>query len=101
MIGRVVATKAAQTMGGQVARVGQTQQRRHFLDYITKYPDRVLETRKIQNKGGTLQGGMNPTWLKQPNDKFVSLFGLGLCTYGVVNLIIGHYRLATGKGKLD
>eukprot|EP00978_Attheya_sp_CCMP212_P017960 scaffold48554_cov48-Attheya_sp.AAC.1 len=61
----------------------------------------VLETRKIQNKGGTLQGGMNPTWLKQPNDKAVSLFGLGLCTYGVVNLIIGHYRLATGKGKLD
>mmetsp|Transcript_29087 Transcript_29087/g.63159 ORF Transcript_29087/g.63159 Transcript_29087/m.63159 type:complete len:105 (+) Transcript_29087:43-357(+) len=76
-------------------------QRRTFIDYLTNYPDRVQEIKKVQMKGGTCQGEANPTWLKQPGDKGVALFGLGLTTFGVLEALIGHYRLATGKGKMD
>jgi hypothetical protein len=61
----------------------------------------VQEIKKIQNKGGTCQGEANPTWLKQPGDIGVALFGAGLCTFGTINCVVGHYRLATGKGKLE
>ena len=61
----------------------------------------VQEIKKIQNKGGTCLGDVNPTWLKQPGDIGVALFGAGLCAFGAINCVIGHYRLATGKGKLD
>jgi len=61
----------------------------------------VQEIKKIQNKGGTCLGDVNPTWLKQPGDIGVALFGAGLCAFGGINCVIGHYRLATGKGKLD
>ena len=41
------------------------------------------------------------TWQKQPNDKYVTMFGMGLLTIGILQLIPGYYRLATGKGKMD
>jgi hypothetical protein len=41
------------------------------------------------------------TWQKQPGDKFVTLIGAGLVTIGLVQLIPGHYRLATGTGKKE
>ena len=73
---------------------------------LSSYPDpfsspQVQEIKKIQNKGGTCLGDVNPTWLKQPGDIGVALFGAGLTAYGTINCVIGHYRLATGKGKLD
>lgn len=61
----------------------------------------VQEIKKIQNKGGTCLGEANPTWLKQPGDMGVALFGAGLTAYGTISCIVGHYRLATGKGKLE
>lgn len=60
-----------------------------------------METKAIQMKGGTCLGHRNPTWMKQPGDMAVNLFGLALTTYGVVNVIIGHYRMAHGTGKLE
>ena len=62
---------------------------------------KVMETKKIQTKGGTCLGHTNPTWLKQPGDMGVALFGLALTTYGAMTLLLGHYRLATGSGKLQ
>jgi hypothetical protein len=41
------------------------------------------------------------TWEKQPNDKYVTAFGVALTLFGVAQLIPGHYRLATGKGKME
>ncbi len=52
-------------------------------------------------KGGTCQGEMNPTWLKQDGDAAPLAFGAALVTFGAVNCVIGHYRLATGKGKIE
>jgi len=60
-----------------------------------------MEMKKLQMKGGTCQGEVNPTWLKQPGDKLSAGFGLALVTYGGVLASIGFYRLATGKGKKD
>lgn len=41
------------------------------------------------------------TWQKGPNDVYVNYFGAFLTIFGVAQLIPGHYRLATGKGKMD
>lgn len=61
----------------------------------------VMETKKLQMKGGTCQAENNPTWLKQPGDKITLAFGAALVGYGCVLCSIGFYRLATGKGKKD
>jgi hypothetical protein len=60
-----------------------------------------METKKLQCKGGTCLGEVNPTWLKQPGDTAVALFGAGLIAYGGVLCAVGYYRLATGKGKKE
>jgi hypothetical protein len=60
-----------------------------------------MKTKKIQMEGGTCQGGNNPTWMKQPGDLIPLAFGAALVGFGAFNAVIGHYRLATGKGKLD
>ena len=52
-------------------------------------------------KGGTKLGEMNPTWLKQPGDAIPLAVGAVLIAYGSVTCAMGHYKLATGKGKLD
>lgn len=52
-------------------------------------------------KGGTNLGEKNPTWLKQPGDSIPLAFGALLVGYGFVSAVVGHYRLATGKGKLS
>lgn len=52
-------------------------------------------------KGGTTLGEMNPTWLKQPGDAIPLAVGAVLIAYGSVTCAMGHYKLATGKGKLD
>jgi hypothetical protein len=62
---------------------------------------KVMETKKLQCKGGTCLGEVNPTWLKQPGDTAVALFGAGLIAYGAALCTVGYYRLATGKGKKD
>eukprot|EP00428_Durinskia_dybowskii_P016564 CAMPEP_0170211308 /NCGR_PEP_ID=MMETSP0116_2-20130129/5270_1 /TAXON_ID=400756 /ORGANISM="Durinskia baltica, Strain CSIRO CS-38" /LENGTH=99 /DNA_ID=CAMNT_0010461843 /DNA_START=61 /DNA_END=360 /DNA_ORIENTATION=+ len=77
------------------------QQKRGFIDYLTNYPDKVAEMRKIQCAGGTMQGEANPTWLKQPQDKAVAAVGLALFTLGMGRAVVGLYRLATGKGKIE
>ena len=68
---------------------------------IASHHLQVQEIKKIQTKGGTCLGEANPTWLKQPGDMGVALFGAGLTAYGTISCIVGHYRLATGKGKLE
>jgi hypothetical protein len=57
--------------------------------------------KKLQCAGGTLQGEANPTWLKMPSDKMVAGFGFALTALGMGRLVVGLYRLATGKGKID
>jgi len=41
------------------------------------------------------------TWQKQPGDRATTLFGVALVTLGIVQVIPGYWRLATGKGKLE
>ncbi len=60
-----------------------------------------MEIKKVQMKGGTCQAEANPTWLKQPGDLLPLAFGATLVGFGLVQCVIGHYRLATGKGKID
>ena len=57
----------------------------------------IAELKKIQQAGGRTKF----TWQKQPTDIYVTGFGFALAAYGIVQLIQGHYRLATGKGKMD
>lgn len=59
------------------------------------------EIKKIQTKGGTCQGEANPTWLKQEGDMFTAGIGFLLVGVGAVNCGVAHYRLATGKGKIE
>jgi len=92
-----VAARVAQHASRSVVK----QQRRGFVDYLVKYPDKVMETKKLQMKGGTEQGAANPTWLKQPGDYITAGVGLALCGFATINLLVGHWRLATGKGKID
>ena len=61
----------------------------------------MMETKKIQCAGGTCLGEANPTWLKQPGDTAVALFGAALVGYASVLASVGYYRLATGKGKKE
>eukprot|EP00568_Trieres_chinensis_P014464 CAMPEP_0183327108 /NCGR_PEP_ID=MMETSP0160_2-20130417/83591_1 /TAXON_ID=2839 ORGANISM="Odontella Sinensis, Strain Grunow 1884" /NCGR_SAMPLE_ID=MMETSP0160_2 /ASSEMBLY_ACC=CAM_ASM_000250 /LENGTH=155 /DNA_ID=CAMNT_0025495221 /DNA_START=301 /DNA_END=768 /DNA_ORIENTATION=- len=96
MIAARTAVVATRTAARPVA-----QQKRGIINYLTNYPDKVMETKKLQTAGGTCLGDVNPTWLKQPGDMAVALFGLGLTSYGLFQAVIGHYRLATGKGKKD
>ena len=60
-----------------------------------------MQTKKIQMKGGTNLGEMNPTWLKQPGDMVTNYIGMALCGLGFLQLASGHYKLATGTGKMD
>ena len=61
-----------------------------------------MATKKIQMKGGTRLAEKNPTWLKQGTGDLVSLgVGAVLITYGSISAVSGHYKLATGKGKID
>mmetsp|Transcript_26665 Transcript_26665/g.57168 ORF Transcript_26665/g.57168 Transcript_26665/m.57168 type:complete len:99 (-) Transcript_26665:122-418(-) len=77
------------------------QQKRGIVDYLTNYPDKVNEVKKIQCKGGTQLGESNPTWLKQSSDKVVAGFVFAVAGMGMFRLGYGYYRLATGKGKLE
>mmetsp|Transcript_9169 Transcript_9169/g.22485 ORF Transcript_9169/g.22485 Transcript_9169/m.22485 type:complete len:99 (-) Transcript_9169:1057-1353(-) len=77
------------------------QQKRGIVDYLTNYPDKVNEIKKIHCKGGTQQGEANPTWLKQSSDKMVAGFVFAVAGMGLFRLGNGYYCLATGKGKLD
>jgi hypothetical protein len=61
----------------------------------------VMQTKKIQMAGGTKLGEANPTWLKQPGDVYTLAAGGALLTYGMAQLVVGYYRLATGKGKMQ
>jgi len=76
-------------------------QKRSIVDYLTNYPDKVAEMKKIQCAGGTLQGEANPTWTKQPSDKLVTAAGFLLAGVGLTKATIGGYRLASGKGKIE
>jgi hypothetical protein len=60
-----------------------------------------MAKKKIQMEGGTCLAEVNPTWMKQPGDMVPLAVGGALVTFGMINCGIGHYRLATGKGKLE
>ena len=62
---------------------------------------KVMEYKKIQLKGGTLQGSANPTWYKQEGDTAVLAFGTALVGYGMFQFVRGFYRLATGTGRME
>eukprot|EP00540_Astrosyne_radiata_P003076 CAMPEP_0116823972 /NCGR_PEP_ID=MMETSP0418-20121206/1138_1 /TAXON_ID=1158023 /ORGANISM="Astrosyne radiata, Strain 13vi08-1A" /LENGTH=98 /DNA_ID=CAMNT_0004452291 /DNA_START=46 /DNA_END=342 /DNA_ORIENTATION=+ len=98
MIASRVATRAAVSTARPNVQRGQ---RRGIIDWMTNYPDKVMEHKKIQMAGGTKQGENNPTWLKQPGDVGYFAFGCGLVALGLIQLVPGYYRLATGKGKSD
>eukprot|EP00590_Aulacoseira_subarctica_P010066 CAMPEP_0172423188 /NCGR_PEP_ID=MMETSP1064-20121228/14404_1 /TAXON_ID=202472 /ORGANISM="Aulacoseira subarctica , Strain CCAP 1002/5" /LENGTH=95 /DNA_ID=CAMNT_0013164419 /DNA_START=36 /DNA_END=323 /DNA_ORIENTATION=- len=77
------------------------QQRRGFFDYLTNYPDKVMEKKAIQMKGGVCLGAENPTWLKQSSDKMVSYFALFIAATGLTLAVRGHYHMAYGIGKKE
>ena len=60
-----------------------------------------MEQKKIQMAGGTKLGEANPTWLKQSGDMGMIAIAGGLAAFGLFHYVVGVYRLATGKGKLD
>jgi hypothetical protein len=41
------------------------------------------------------------TWQKQPQDKYTTAFGVALISLGILQLIPGYWKLATGKGKME
>lgn len=56
-----------------------------------------MEMKKAHQAGGRSVY----TWMKQPGDVYTNMLGAGLMTFGMAQLVVGHWRLATGKGKLD
>jgi hypothetical protein len=64
---------------------------------LTPASPQINELKKVHQAGGR----STPTWLKQPGDKGVFMFGLALMTVGFAQLIPGYYHLATGKGKME
>ncbi|GAX15621.1 hypothetical protein FisN_3Hh092 [Fistulifera solaris] len=76
---------------------GSIQQRRTFINWMTNYPDKIVELKRAHQAGGR----STFTWLKQPQDKMVTAVGATLMTLGFLQLIPGYYRLASGKGKLE
>jgi hypothetical protein len=56
-----------------------------------------MELKKIHQAGGRSVF----TWQKQPNDKYINAGAVFLSLVAIVQLIPAHYRLATGKGKMD
>merc|ERR1712151_208237 len=77
-------------------------QKRGIFEYMTNYPDKVMEKKVLQQSGGVCQGmGGTPTWLKQPGDRGTLMVGAGIMTFGFLQLLSGGYKLATGKGKLE
>eukprot|EP00538_Stauroneis_constricta_P001845 CAMPEP_0119545976 /NCGR_PEP_ID=MMETSP1352-20130426/573_1 /TAXON_ID=265584 /ORGANISM="Stauroneis constricta, Strain CCMP1120" /LENGTH=97 /DNA_ID=CAMNT_0007590615 /DNA_START=74 /DNA_END=367 /DNA_ORIENTATION=- len=93
-VSRQLATRALSRSKAQM-------QKRTIIDYLTNYPDKVNEMKKIQCAGGVRLGEKNPTWLKQPNDMFVAGIGAVLTLVGMSRLTVGMWRLATGKGKIE
>lgn len=65
----------------------------HIIIYFFK----INELKKIHQAGGRDLY----IWQKQPGDAMVSGFAAFLMAIGTVQLTIGYYRLATGKGKMD
>jgi hypothetical protein len=63
-----------------------------FFDFF-----QINELKKAHMKGGRSVF----TWQKGANDKYVNAFGVALAIYGIAQLIPGHYKLATGKGKME
>lgn len=61
----------------------------------------VMAKKKVQMAGGTKLGEANPTWMKQPGDYYVLAAGGALVVYGMTQLFVGYYRLASGKGKMQ
>ena len=57
----------------------------------------INELKKAHMKGGRSVF----TWQKGANDKYVNALGVFLVVYGVAQLIPAHYKLATGKGKME
>jgi hypothetical protein len=60
-----------------------------------------MAKKKIQMKGGTCLAEVNPTWWKQEGDAVPLAIGALLVGTGLANSVVGLYRLATGKGKLE
>lgn len=60
-----------------------------------------METKKRQMAGGTKLGEANPTWMKQPGDYSTLAVAGAITFYGMAQMTVGMYRLATGKGKMD
>jgi len=66
----------------------------HFLFLLFL---KINELKKIHQAGGRAVF----TWQKMPNDKYFTMAAVGLVTIGLVQLIPGYYRLASGKGKME
>lgn len=79
----------------------QTQQKRTFIKWMVNYPDKVMEMKKLQQKGGTMVGQDNPTWLKQPQDKLTAAACLFLTSWGMWQICTGHWNMAHGINKME
>jgi hypothetical protein len=66
-------------------------------DFFSLCGAQILELKKHHQAGGRSVY----TWQKQPNDKWTAGLAGIIFTAGTIQLVIGHYRLATGKGKME
>jgi hypothetical protein len=65
------------------------------VEFLFVVVTQVMEMKKVHQ---SLPGY---TWERYPSDKYVSAVGVFLVFFGGAQLIVGHYRLATGKGKMN
>ena len=56
-----------------------------------------MEMKKMHQAGGR----STFTWMKQPQDQMVNIFGAAGMAFGLAQLTVGYWRLATGKGKME
>mmetsp|Transcript_23913 Transcript_23913/g.49831 ORF Transcript_23913/g.49831 Transcript_23913/m.49831 type:complete len:91 (+) Transcript_23913:299-571(+) len=78
-----------------------TRGRRGIVDQMNKVESKIQSKRDIQNKGGTWQGAVNPTYLKQDGDMVMFAIGMGLISFAGLRLANGYWHMAHGTGKYE
>ncbi|GMI43039.1 hypothetical protein TrCOL_g2444 [Triparma columacea] len=89
---------AATTRG--VARLS-VRGKRSIVDNMNKVESKIDASRAKQNAGGTWQGAVNPTYLKQDGDMAFFAVGMALISFAGLRLANGYWHMAHGTGKIE
>ena len=69
---------------------------------ISPLPSSQIDaSRAKQNAGGTWQGAVNPTYLKQDGDMAFFAVGMALISFAGLRLANGYWHMAHGTGKIE